>query len=377
MLLICTTETPFKHVNGDLYIQIDGVSMGSCLGPTFAEFYMCHLENKVFDEHPSLKPNLYVRYVDDIFVVIENVDSIEQIKQAFESESVLSFTHEEEKDNQLSFLDCLITRFDEGFSTSVHIKETNNGNCLNYNSICPERYKIGVINSYLHRAYHVSSNNEIFETELTRIKQLLTNNNFPMCLIERTVSKFLATKTQTSTNEEKPETIDLYFRNQMTSQYKMDEKKLKQIMNTYVSPVAENKVVKLIVYYKTRRLSNLFIRNRSHYNDEFHLSHHVVYKYTCEKEGCNSLSYIGYTTCSLGERFKMHTSTGSICKHLREKHQAQRIPKTELLENTKILVRYPDKRRLIIAEALLIKTERPALNSQDEGSTRVLKIFIH
>ena len=196
LLLICTTETPFKHVNGDIYIQIDGVSKGSCLGPTFAEFYMCHLENKVFAEQPSLKPNLYVRYVDDIFVVIENLNTIDPLKQAFESQSVLSFTHEKEKHNQLSFLDCLITRFDESFSTSVHIKETNNGSCLNYNSICPERYKIGVINSYLHRAYQVSSNNEIFETEVTRIKQLLTNNNFPMCLIERTVSKFLARKNQ-------------------------------------------------------------------------------------------------------------------------------------------------------------------------------------
>ena len=82
-----------------------------------------------------------MRYVDDVFVAIENVISIEQIKQAFEPQSVLSSTHEEEKDNQLSFLDCLITRFDESLSTSVHIKETNNGCCLNYNSICPEWYK--------------------------------------------------------------------------------------------------------------------------------------------------------------------------------------------------------------------------------------------
>ena len=94
---------------------------------------MCHLENKVFAEQPSLKPKRYVRYVDDTFVVIEDVNSIVQIKQAFESQSVLSCTHKEEKDNQLSFPDCLITRYDEGFSTSVHIKETNNNSCLNYN----------------------------------------------------------------------------------------------------------------------------------------------------------------------------------------------------------------------------------------------------
>ena len=158
MLLICTTETPFKHVIGDLHIQIASVSMGSCLGPTFAKFYVCHFENKVFVEQPWLKPNLYVRYVDNIFVVIEDVNVIEQTKQAFEFQSVLSFTHEDKKDNQLPFLDNIITRFDEGFSTSIHIKETNIGSCLNYNSIYPERYKIGVIISYLHRAYHVSSN---------------------------------------------------------------------------------------------------------------------------------------------------------------------------------------------------------------------------
>ena len=133
-------------------------------------------------------------------------------------------------------------------------------------------------------------------------------------------------------------------------------------MNAYISPVAENRAVKLIVYYITRMLSNLFICIRNHYNNELKLSHHVVYIYTCEKEGSNSFSYIVYTTCSFAETFKMYTSTGSTCKHLREKHQAKRIPKTELLENTKILVWYPDKRRLIIAESLLMKRERPALN---------------
>ena len=102
-----------------------------------------------------------------------------------------------------------------------------------------------------------------------------------MCLIERTVSKFLATIKQPTTTEKKSETSDLYFRNQMTSRYKQDEKKLNQIRNAYSSLVAENKAVKLIVLYKIRRLSNLFIRNRSHYNNEFQLSHHVMYKFTC------------------------------------------------------------------------------------------------
>ena len=36
---VCTSETPF-HFCGKTYVQIDGKSMGSPLGPTFADFYM-------------------------------------------------------------------------------------------------------------------------------------------------------------------------------------------------------------------------------------------------------------------------------------------------------------------------------------------------
>ena len=38
LLHICTTKTPFNF-QGTTYIQRDGVSMGSPLGPTIADFY--------------------------------------------------------------------------------------------------------------------------------------------------------------------------------------------------------------------------------------------------------------------------------------------------------------------------------------------------
>lgn len=39
LLLICTTEAPFKNINGDIYRQIDGLNMGSPLAPLYADFY--------------------------------------------------------------------------------------------------------------------------------------------------------------------------------------------------------------------------------------------------------------------------------------------------------------------------------------------------
>ena len=36
LLRSCTTQAPFKCPDGNLYLQIEGVAMGSPLGPTFA-----------------------------------------------------------------------------------------------------------------------------------------------------------------------------------------------------------------------------------------------------------------------------------------------------------------------------------------------------
>ena len=194
LLSICTTKTPFRSTTGDLYQQIDGVSMGTPLGPTIANYYMSYLENSIFTNTPSMKPYIYCRYIDDIFLAINNVDQLFQLKQTFKENSVLNFTFEIEDAKKLPFLDTIITRIPNKLSTTVYRKATNTGECLNYNSICPERYKISVIQNFLHRAYLICSDWEEFSVEVKRIKQLLINNNFPNYIVDKTTSKFMNNK---------------------------------------------------------------------------------------------------------------------------------------------------------------------------------------
>jgi hypothetical protein len=103
LLILCTTGVPFYNTNGDIYRQKEGVSMGSPLGPTFANFYMCNVENNIFEENPDMKPKLYARYVDDIFLLIDNYKNLEKLKKTFEENSVLKFTFEIEKKNDYHF----------------------------------------------------------------------------------------------------------------------------------------------------------------------------------------------------------------------------------------------------------------------------------
>ena len=119
LLLTCTTEVPFHSPTDDkLRVQIDGVTMGSPLGPTFANFYMAELENKVLPGMPGI--NLYLRYVDDIFLHCTK-EEMEILLRRLEEISVLKFTFELPQLGKLSFLDVLVDIGRNDFTTLVYI----------------------------------------------------------------------------------------------------------------------------------------------------------------------------------------------------------------------------------------------------------------
>lgn len=370
MLTLCTTGTPFRNINGDLFLQVDGVMMGSSLGPTFANYYMAHLEETVFEDHPEIAPLIYARYVDDIFVVIENIEQLHVIRDIFEANSVLKFTFEEQRDNQLVFLDVLLNNKNGPIETSVHTKKTSTGDCINYNGICPEKYKVSTIKTFLHRAYNISSNWQLFHHEVEKIKQRLVNNNFPMKIIDRTIEEFINKKFPNTA--EKPincNLIKFYYESQMWSNYKIEEKQLKDLLLKHVKPVNENDILELNIFYRIRKLKSFFIKNNPHKrNSEFN----VVYQYTCNEGECNSQQYIGYTEQTLEDRFRQHQS---VIKHLREAHNVTKRKPSEILKSVEVLYRGSGRQELLVMEALMIAEKKPLLNNQEEGRDRILQIF--
>ena len=172
--------------------------------------------------------------------------------------------------------------------------------------------------------------------------------------------------------------IDIFYESQMSSNYKLEEKQLSNIISKYVKPNNEDQEINLRIYYKNKKLKNLLIRNRASNNTEVSNRHHVVYQYKCNQAGCNSSqTYVGYTTCTIDERFRMHAQTGSIKRHLVENHGVERVVKNEIIKCTNILGSCNSKGRLRMMEAILIKDLKPTLNSQEEGCDRLLKIFKH
>ena len=93
------------------YKQIDGVAMGSPLGPTLANAILCCHEKIWLNECPDeFKPAYYRRSVDNILVLFRPPDHLEKFKKYVNSKQRnIRFTCEKEQNNSMSFSDVLIT----------------------------------------------------------------------------------------------------------------------------------------------------------------------------------------------------------------------------------------------------------------------------
>lgn len=163
----------------------------------------------------------------------------------------------------------------------------------------------------------------------------------------------------------------LFYKNQMTSNYKQEEQRLRKIIKEHVKSANDTTNIQLFIYYTNKKLSQLFLKNNQHKKEFFN----VVYMYTCDNDRCQpDQSYIGYTTSTLRQRMTFHAQNGSIKEHNNVQHNKKSVTK-DLLNNTKILGAFPNKQELIIAEALMIKQHKPTINSQQEFSSTTLHIF--
>ena len=94
--------------NDKLYKQIDGETMGSCHGSTtLVNFFLGCLEEKLSANSNNLSPNLYLRYIDDIYAVFDSDSVCTQFLDILNSQHKdIKFTLEKNTNREnLPFLD--------------------------------------------------------------------------------------------------------------------------------------------------------------------------------------------------------------------------------------------------------------------------------
>ena len=49
VLIACTSQCPFLHMDDSVYVHNNSVAMGSLLGVTFSNYYMTNIKNAISD----------------------------------------------------------------------------------------------------------------------------------------------------------------------------------------------------------------------------------------------------------------------------------------------------------------------------------------
>ena len=195
LLVVCTKKSHFMF--GDKYYdQVDGVAMGSPLGPLFANAFMSWFESTHMEKLVKLGVKRWYRYVDDVFAILGNREQAAAVLKCLNSlyPSNIEFTIEHEVDEKLPFLDTTVIRCAGKYTSSMYRKPTFTGVYLNWTSLTAIRYKLGLIRCLAERIWRICSVEAERMKEIERLKQILYKNDYPVDVVERTINKFLERK---------------------------------------------------------------------------------------------------------------------------------------------------------------------------------------
>jgi len=110
-LLECCVNNSYFQEKDRFFSQNDGLPMGSSFSPLIANIYMEWFEERAI-ESATQKPKLWLRYVDDTFILWDkNDDELQDFLQHLNSlRPSIKFTMEKEENNRLPFLDVMVKK---------------------------------------------------------------------------------------------------------------------------------------------------------------------------------------------------------------------------------------------------------------------------
>ena len=189
LMKFATTSVKFR-INNIMYRQVDGISMGSVLGPTMAGIFVGFHEVDLFSKY--MVPDVYFHYVDNTFCIFDNeTEACKFFSHLNKMYPSLRFTLEKESNSTLPFLDVVVYKEASCFLMSVYYKPTFTGLYIHWDSFCPKKHKLNLIKTLVHRALMTCSESKL-GCEVSFITEILCNNGFPEDIVRSVIRDKIA-----------------------------------------------------------------------------------------------------------------------------------------------------------------------------------------
>ena len=287
----------------------------------------------------------------------------------------IKFTHEEEKDGMMPFLDTLIVRKPDGHvKILVYRKKTHTDQYLNFDSHHPLHQKLGVIRTLLDRCNNIVTDDLDRVSEVLHIEKALERCGYPKWSFDvvkwSMASKQISQSKRKDKNTQGKRQVLLPYIEKVTE--KVSRILGKHGVNTVVKPHCTLR--RLLVHPKDK------VRTLKKAN--------CVYRIPCKS--CDK-SYVGETGRSLGLRMEEHRKEAEKSESRPYTRSSKSLAATEIhksaitdhvvtenhvmdWDNIRVLDREEDRTRRWIKEAIWIRKSVPVLN-RDEGGYQLSHIY--
>ena len=177
--------------NGTNYIQTNGASMGTKCAPNYANLFMAHFEETHIYPRIKGKALLYLRYIDDIFLIwkgskqeLENfIAEINAIHKTIKFDVNIS-------KKSVNFLDTTVTITPEySIKTSLYQKPTDRHNFLHQKSYHPFSTKKSLPYSQALRIRKICSSSEDEKAAMMSLKDQFKARGYSPSLVQEAIDR--------------------------------------------------------------------------------------------------------------------------------------------------------------------------------------------
>ena len=178
----------FTH-NEEVYYQKSGTAIGTKFAPSYAIITMGDFEEKALQGF-ELKPWLWWRYIDDIFMVWEHGEEslLEFIGYLNDLHPTIKFTYKYSRDS-IEFLDVLVIRDGAGICTDLFVKETDTHQYLDFSSCHTYHTKKGIPYGQALRIRRIVSDDNVFEGRCSELKDWLRKRGYPDGMVDEQIDR--------------------------------------------------------------------------------------------------------------------------------------------------------------------------------------------